>query len=531
MTYSLRCRDPDGAVFDAPPAPECVTGFRERRQYLLELELEREFSTACVLVIDDVEIERAVEHGRQRWVWEPLFYAGTVHAELLGPGGQRLARYQFDVTPSPGKLGQNAFRQLLDEVLAAAPDLLFGAEAAQAEIGATGVYSNPHLEYARLKHFGPLLLQSLQQVCAQPLTVLRSDRRRVAPHQVRRFDPHSARSLARTPQLLVAVRGDVSAAIAPGQMLLDVPQSSRHLDTPAHRTLMMVLLAVIRRLRAVRTELEQSSSGPAGTEFRTPIAARLPYRSKLLSELEQALQRQSLSDPLAAVRRAEVSAAGLNAIAAHPLYAAAYQRGWQLLRPGIDGAHQGEMLPLSPTWEIYERWCFLCLVGTLHELFPALRWHRRVGDRSDRVSETGTADGVELTIHLQKTFPAMDQKTGSARHYSISGERRPDIVITYTAGDVQRFLVFDPKYSVARSSVLSAMEAAHIYRDCLRWDGRAPDLALLLIPASGGAGWLEDPAFHVQYRVGALPLSPTGGKQQLHRLLQQCLSATNTTSA
>ncbi|MCU6501983.1 hypothetical protein LPN04_29745 [Rugamonas sp. A1-17] len=529
MTYSLRCSDTDGAVFDAPPAPERVTGFRERRQYLLELGWE--FSAACVLVIDDVEIERVVEHGRQRWVWEPLFYAGTVQAELLAPGGKRLACYQFDVTPSPGKLGQTVFRQLLDEVLAAGPDLLFGAEAAQAAIGGAGDYSNPHLEFARLKHFGPLLLQSLQQVCAQPLTVLRSDRRRVAPHQVRRFDPHSARSLARTPQLLAAVRGDVSAASAPGQMLFDVPLSSRDLDTPAHRTLLTLVLAVIRRLRAVRTELEQSSSGPANTGFRTPVAARLPYRSKLLGDLEQALQRQSRSGPLAAVRRAEVSAAGLNAIAAHPLYAAAYQRGWQLLRPGIDGPHQGEMLPLSPTWEIYERWCFLCLAGALRDLFPALRWHRRVGDKSDRVSETGTADGIELTIRLQQTFRAMDQNTGSARHYSISGERRPDIAITYTAGDMRRFLVFDPKYSVARTSVLSAMEAAHIYRDCLRWDGRAPDLALLLIPASGGAGWLEDPAFHAQHRVGALPLSPAGGKDQLRRLLQQSLTATNTMSA
>lgn len=80
------------------------------------------------------------------------------------------------------------------------------------------------------------------------------------------------------------------------------------------------------------------------------------------------------------------------------------------------------------------------------------------------------------------------------------------------AGDIRRFLVFDPKYSVSRASVLAAMETAHIYRDCLRGEGRAPDLSLLLIPANGAASWLEDPAFHADHGGRRVPLF--AGKRQ-----------------
>jgi len=516
MIYCLRCSDADGVTFEVPPAPESVTGFREQCQYVFELE----YADPCVLVIDDVAIAALVEQGRQRWVWQPLFYAGTVHAELLSEDGTSLASYLLDVTPNPGKLGQVVFRQLVDELLAADPLLLFGEEAAQITVGALGSFSNVHLEFGRIKLFGPLLLQSLTQVCAQPLSVLRSERRLVAPHKVRRFDHHSAKTLARTPQILAAIRGHGGGAVPPDRMLFDVPKSTPDLDTPAHRALFALIGAVIRRIRKVRAELEQLGVGETNPTFRTPFAPKLPYRRKLLDELEHALRQHSRAKPFAAVRRAEVSAAGLNAIAGHPPYAAAYQRGWQLLRPGIEGQHYGETLPVSPTWEIYERWCFLCLTSILRELFPSLQWRRSVNN-IDHLTEIGFADGLTVTIHLQETFRSMDQINQATRHYSISSERRPDIVIKYECNNLQRFLVFDAKYSISRASVLAAMGAAHIYRDCLRWDSRAPDFALLLIPSKGSASWLEDSHFHANHRVGVLPLSPGGGKERLRSVIQR----------
>ena len=514
--YRLRCNCDEGSSFEVMSSAAPTSGFRERRRYSLALE----HATPCVLVIDDVVIDCVYESVAHRWTWEPKFFAGTVLAELFDHHGTRLANYQLDVTPAPDKLGQALFAQILEDLLTSDPQLVFGSEAAQSMIGAQGTYGNLHLEYARLKMFGPQLLQSLRQLCADPLTRLRSDRQLVPPHRVRRFDQHSVRALARAPQMLAALRD----ASSPDRLLLDVPRSREELDTPAHRTLLSLLLMVARRVRKVRADLERAGIDERTTTFRTPASPRLAYRRKLLDDLELALRRQCRAAPFAAVRRAEVSAAGLNVIAGHPLYAAAYRSGWQILRPGIDGHREGELLAMSPTWEIYERWCFLRLTHALRGLFPALSWKRRsVAGRIDRIVETGTGDGQVVTAYLQKTFRAMDKKSGSSRFYSISSERRPDIVVTCTIAGHQRFIVFDPKYSVARASVLGAMEAAHIYRDCLRWDGRAPDLTLLLIPAAGEAGWLEVPSFHAEHRVGVLPLSPGNGEEQLRSLLEQVL--------
>lgn len=519
--YRLRCSDADGASFDVTPSTGSITGFRERRHYLLELEC----ATPCALVIDDVVIDCVRDVDSHRWTWQPRFFAGIVLAELFDHHGTHLADYRLDVAPAPDKLGQDLFEQILNDLLAADPQLLFGTEASQSAIGVEGTYSNPHLEYGRIKTFGPLLLQSIQKLRVHPLTRLRSERQLAPPHRVRRFDQHSVKALARTPQTLAALRG-VEGAAASGPLLFDVPKSREELDTPAHRTLLSLLLTVVRRVRKVRSDLERLSAGESATVFRTPTAPRLDYRRTLLDDLEQALRRTCREAPFAAVRRAEVSAAGLNVIAGHPQYAAAYRRGWQLLRPGIDGRREGEMLSVSPTWEIYERWCFLRLTQTLRHLFPTLSWKRSVGGTSDRLVDTGTADGITVSAYLQKTFPAMDQKNDTSRFYSISRERRPDIVVTYTVAGRKRFVVFDPKYSVARSSVLGAMEAAHIYRDCLRWNGCAPDLVLLLTPAAGEAGWLEESSFHAEHRVGVLPMSPGIGQEQLLSLLQRFLMAT-----
>ncbi|RSZ58528.1 DUF2357 domain-containing protein [Massilia atriviolacea] len=517
--YRLRCSDADGITFDVMPSMQTSTGFRERCHYVLDLQ----HAGPCVLVIDDVVMDCVRDIDRHRWTWQPGFFAGTVLAELFDDHGKRLAEFRLDVSPAPHKLGQDLFAQILDDLLEADPALLFGAEAAHAHIGAAGQYSNPYLEYGRIKKFGPLLVRAIETVRHHRLTQLRSDRQLVPPHQVRRLDQHSARSLVRAPRTLAALHGVTGAAAPPERLRLDVPVTREELDTSAHRTLLALLLRVVRRLRKVRADLERLGADTSANAFRTPSAPRLDYRRALLDDLERTLRRQCRETPFATVRHAQVSSAGLTAIAGHPPYALAYRRGWQILRPGIDGEREGDTLAISPTWEIYERWCYLRVVQTLRQMFPSLRWERSVDRAPDRLRDTGSAAGTTVTAYLQKTFPAMDQIKPGAPFFSISSERRPDIVVTCTIDGRKRFAVFDPKYSVARSSVLSAMETAHIYRDCLRWHGCAPELALLLIPAASTAAWLEQADFHVDHGVGVLPLSPGSGQEPLRAILQRVL--------
>ena len=52
------------------------------------------------------------------------------------------------------------------------------------------------------------------------------------------------------------------------------------------------------------------------------------------------------------------------------------------------------------------------------------------------------------------------------------------------------------------------MRSADIYRDALRYEGEIPDSAVLLVPAGGGAPWLEARGFIEQERVGVRVLTP-----------------------
>ena len=106
--------------------------------------------------------------------------------------------------------------------------------------------------------------------------------------------------------------------------------------------------------------------------------------------------------------------------------------------------------------------------------------------------------------------------------WSISKERVPDLVLTMYDSKGVRFIVLDAKYRTSRPNVLDAMESAHIYQDSLRIGSRRPEASLLLIPSSGGASWLEDPAFQAEHRMGVHAFSP-GGDLAIPLLIKQIL--------
>jgi hypothetical protein len=513
--YRLHCTARTGTAFVVIPSSSSDGRFHEWGRYVLHLEQAADFT----LVIDDVALSGERSGDRQSWEWQPGFFAGTVRAELFDHQGVCLANYRLEVVPDAGKLGQGLFDQMIGELFRDDPRLLFGEEAAQSAIGGEGDYGDPYLEYARLKSFGTKFLSSLRQLCHEPVAGLRRGRKLVAPHHVRRVDAHGARALLRSPQTLAAVLRPGSSV--PTDLLFNVPFSREEFDTPAHRTLLSQILAVARRVRKVRANLEVLGARKESIGFRTPMTPRLSHRFRLLDDLDAGLRCLCKSMPFSAVTRAEVCAAGLNVIAGHPLYATAYRHAWQALRPGIEGPREGEMLSLSPTWEVYERWCFLQLANVLREIFPSLAWVRHsTGGKADRLLEVGSCDGIRVEIYLQRIFHAMDNIPKDSRFHSISGERRPDIVVTYASKGLKRCLVFDAKYSVSRDSVLAAMGAAHIYRDCLRWDGQRPQGVLLLIPSPGKAAWLETADYFDQNAVGVLSLSPSSGQRRLRALME-----------
>jgi hypothetical protein len=171
---------------------------------------------------------------------------------------------------------------------------------------------------------------------------------------------------------------------------------------------------------------------------------------------------------------------------------------------GIDGPPQTEDLWISPTWEIYERWCFVRLAKFLHVHCGSAIKKAYVG-RCLTLSASNPM-GREFRLVLQAPFPAWDQPSASG-FSSISGFRQPDIVLTVSNGSRRLCLVLDAKYRTSRDNLLDAMASAHLYHDALRVDRDRVCGALILVPKGGGARWLEDSQFQLNNRVGVFELS------------------------
>jgi hypothetical protein len=271
-------------------------------------------------------------------------------------------------------------------------------------------------------------------------------------------------------------------------------------DSAANRTIVALILALLRRTRAIGERLQVLVDQEIVSETRTPLAVRWPKRKQFLENMAAQLKILLRLEPFAEIQRAEITAAGLTAIASDPMYSRAWSRGWRALRHGIELSSSTERLWISPSWEIYERWCFLRIGKLLAATTPAWGWHRL------RNRWIGSHDDHRAELLLQPRFPANDH--GIGKMWSISKQRVPDLVLKVErAGDL-RFAVMDAKYRASRASVLDAMESAHIYQDSLRIGSRRPEGSLLIVPAPGGAGWLENHAFLEEHRVGVHVLCP-----------------------
>lgn len=520
---SLHCKANDGAFVctASPDLLEATSGFCELKSY----ELSIDHPEACKLLLDEVELSPTIPGQTNSWHWQPGFYAGTVLAELCGPSCQVLAKYRLDVSPNPQKLGQEEFKRILDQIFEFEPRLLLGSEAAQFGIGAEGESTDLNLEYARLRRYGSQLLAALKPLALRPLTQLHHDRALVPANQVRRLDPRSMIALARQPGAIPRLRGEVGQN-GRSQLVFDVPRSREVLDTPAHRTLLRIVNAVLRRAQRVGEELAISARAEEQTTTRTALTPRMAYRHAYLSALESGLKYAVKHAPFNEVSRQEISATGLNAVVAHPAYSRVFLTCWSILRPGVAGSSE-ELLWMSPTWQIYERWCFLKTHSALKCMFPSLKWERHFPtSREDCIVFTSKKDDLEISLFLQPRFPAFDQPVWHS-FKSLSGERIPDIVLTCTTSSTNKLLVFDAKYRVSRRGVLESMQSAHTYHDCLRWGDVAPAISLLFVPAAGGMPKLEEDGYRQQYGIGVLPLSRDTNDAVLAELISSvlCLSA------
>ena len=505
----LRVEHLDGGAGCRLNAEAATAGFCETSEVVFTAPAELEGD----LFIDDERLPR--DDSENRWKWKPGFYAGEVRAEFVDPTGQSLGVFRLDVSPDPKKLGADTFARMLGEIAAFDPRLLEGTEPARHLLGPLGEESNPVVAFVRLRRREEAIRQALADICAQPIRGLRARRNLVPLTRMRRVDHRTVERALGHPSTAALVLGQESSVrevVSPGSdpnPQFDVPAVERQLDTPPNRAALAMLLALYRRCSDVAEglrPLEHAKTADAATG----LSGRVPRWVEILERFRRDLERTRRALPFSAVKRPGFSAAGLNAIASHPLYARFYRLGWEALRRGVSDLDPKDPLPLSPTWEIYERWCFVELAGLLERSLPDFSWTR--AGKDDRLEWRGrSADGrAQVVLFLQETASSTNGTAKPDALWSVSRQCRPDLVLRWTMeGGCSAFVVLDAKYRAARDRILAGMmESAHPYQNALRWGDERPRATLLLVPDAKEVPWLSGFEFVREHRVGALTLRP-----------------------
>lgn len=478
--------------------PLANPGFREGRRYVFELE-----DPDWRLLVDDEPLAATSE--RRDWqVWAPGFFAGEVTAELVRPDGTIAAVFLLDVAPDPAKAGRETFSRMLNELWSFDPGLVVGTEPATARIGELGEYEDPWIAFARLRRWGPDFVRALSLIRRSPRLGLRRATGSTSIHQVRHADRRTADSILRGPAAALFADVQERTAVEFREPRVHVPIIEHTIDIAINRAIRSLARAVRQRASAVHSRLRLLVDAEPESATRTSLTTRWPARSRFLKQLCDALDAILRKPPLADVADSAPTAAGLTAMAADPVYARAWGQGWRAVRHGIDGLPASERSWISPSWELYERWCFVRLGALLEAQVPAWNWRYSATPRHRWVGSHG---GRHAQLLLQPVFGARSEP-GHGR-WSISRQRIPDIVFAVDSPDGGiRFVVMDAKYRASHANVLDAMASAHIYQDSLRFGRRRPESSLLLVPAGGGVPHLEDPGFLAEHRVGVHPFSP-----------------------
>lgn len=504
-------------------APEPNRGFQELREAVFVGPPHVD----CRLFIDDEEILPIDAAGnvassspgpggpatasRPAWIWKPGFYAGTVRAELVDDTGRALGTWWLDVSPDPAKAGGGTFERMVEQIAEFDESLLVGDEPARRQLGAVGTETNPHVLFERLRRRETDLHCAVAAVQREPASVLRPRRQFVALHQARRADLRTLRVAMRRPEACAVLgrqRGaqPALAGTTAAQPRFDTPEVERRLDAPVNRCALYLLRALQRRCRDLAEKLQEMEKKATG-ETRTPLQSRVVRRREILGRIERRLRFAERRSPFRDARRPELSAAGLTAVAAHPLYSRFWRVGWEALRRGVFLHDPRDPLPITPTWEVYERWCFVEVARLLDRWLPGVAWsaHREV----ESWARLGRGeDRLEVDLWLQKTAANTNGVLRSDL-WSVSRRCQPDLVIRWRRKGRSGFVALDAKYRASRGAILDGMaESAHLYRDALRWGSTAPEASLLLVPDAGAVSWLAKKAYVASHGVGVVALRP-----------------------
>lgn len=508
-----RASPPEGPWLEVQPGG-VLSDLQEDSDYLIDVG-----GDVAGVFVDDLRLEGET---RSLFRWRPGFYAGEVVVEVAY-ADRSTQHYFLDIGPNPAKSGKDEFGDMVAEVRAFDQSLLGGTSSATMVFGCAGRAGRYELDIllARMREHGPFFLDAVEGIARSPHRFLTADRKVIPLSQVRRLH-HS--SLQDRRLAAIATGAHISAGLLDSFQVNSLT-SSPTFDTPANRT----LLALLRRFSSALFSLTDAvTSLQLGTP-QDEQRSRAPRRLQAL-EAMQHRARLLLTNPLfREVSTAQTSSAGLTQIAAQPVYSRAYRLGSRALATQVEGGESVDSLHVAPSWGIYEIWCFLAVLKAMSEIAGRAPIERpSIAATAERTATFELSDGNHLEVLFQAVFPAVDNSK-SHLGWSLSRERRPDVVLVRHSPTDMRVLVLDAKWRSGRSNVLDAMESAHIYHDALRVGNVRPSPCVLMLPGHSEVEELEKSEFVLTNGVGAISAVRIGGHglAQMTTLLSDWLERAN----
>lgn len=450
------------------------------------------FQGPVSLYIDDVELLSS----RFGYAWQSDFYVGEVLAHLVDAQGREHSFY-LEVVPSSEKLRPDQFKTLIDEVHEFDSSLLLGQSAASLGFSRTGKASllESLVRFHRLRQYGHQFLAALEHICSRPHQSIQAAEGLIPLSQARLLS-HAALRDRRLVALASGLGGDMQLE----DFKLPCRTAMHTVDTQANRT----LKALVNRFYAALDSSKKKLSDGRLAEDDPAAECQRSRRVELLSILQKKTAKLLGAYPLKAVTRADATtAAGLTQIAAHPLYARAYRLGTAALNLNVGGSDRNDALACSASWGAYEAWCFVKVCVLLTGVCRSTPCSRTSSPTAaaDLCLAWQLSDGREVELLFQAIFPA-EKPNKHNQAWSISRERRPDLVVVMRTGEILRTLVLDAKYRRKRANILDAMSSAHIYHDSLRVGHERPELALLLAPGEATVQSLTEDKYWQENGVG-----------------------------
>ncbi|MFM0168846.1 DUF2357 domain-containing protein [Paraburkholderia sediminicola] len=447
------------------------------------------------MFVDDVEV-RQRDDGRYEWT--AAFFAGRVQIAVTFSAGNEAMYYAF-VGPSTEKVGDERFDAMVDEIRDFQASLLLGSSSAAMAFGdgsGNGTLDSL-VRMARLKLYAPDFLREVREICRAPHRSLFQAERRVSLARVKRLHPLALRE----PLIAAAATGHAAESVSLDSLQVTTSTAVQTFDTPSNRALKALMTRLAAQVSALLDTVTEDRLGGDIAEQEL----RRPRRERFLRYLLKETRALLTNEPFCSVSRLETSAASLTQIAAQPTYSSAYRRGTRALLRGVEGTFSRDHLHVSPTWGVYETWCFVHILSKLAERFDHFDWRAiQHGIVSAAESyELELSSGIRIEAHFQANFTSGGPSSNRAG-WSLSRFRIPDIVIVVRSESRLDFIVLDAKYRSKRDNVLEAMESAHIYHDSLRVRQRKPNFCVLLLPAKADVPHLEADSFLREHGVGTI---------------------------